>query len=202
MNPLNRQHAIREYELLVDDNAFVNAAAEDSRGPESWFNTPEKVSLLQFRAEHWIGTPFFPNSNTAGKRGGVSCQKLASALYKETGFASIEVPEVAMSHARFAGADSLVEKWMDGRPEFVRVSPKEPQPGDLLGFMINRVVHHLGVMVLMQDSPKQAVPALRVFIHTLEHSGTNYATLFDPVWGSRLAVVWRPRLDKGGLHGV
>ena len=34
-----------------------------------------------------MGTPFFPNSNTPGPRGGVSCQKLVEGIYHGCGYA-------------------------------------------------------------------------------------------------------------------
>jgi cell wall-associated NlpC family hydrolase len=146
-----------------------------------WFEKPERVALLIVRAQHWVGTPFCPNSNVAGPKGGVSCQKLASALYAESGFARIEVPEVAMSHARFAQF-SLVEEWMDKRTDFHRVMDLHSgQSGDLLGFRIRRCIHHLGILL-----------AGGVFIHALEHCGTGYNNLADPTWSTRLGGVWRP----------
>jgi len=144
---------------------------------------------LQFRAEHWIWTPFFPNSNTAGPKGGVSCQKLASALYAESGFASIEVPEVAMSHARFSRV-SLMEEWMDKRPEFCRVWCGL-HVGDLLGFRIQKAVHHMGVLV-----------AAGTFIHCLDGIGTVYGNLKDATWGTRLAAVWRPLQVRSAEWGM
>ena len=153
----------------------------EGRVASSWYNTPERVALLIVRAEHWVGTPFFPNSQTAGPKGGVSCQKLASALYEESGFGRIEVPEVAMSHARFSMV-SLMEAWMDGRPEFKAILDlSDWEPGDLLGFRIHRTIHHMGVLL-----------SRGVFIHALDGVGTVYNELSDPTWGSRLGRVWRP----------
>src|SRR6266853_1894972 len=99
---------------------------------QTWFNTPERIALIEFKAAKWIGTPFLANSDELGR--GVSCQKLASRIYAEAGFANVEVPEVKMQHSRFADG-SLVEKFMDGRSEFGSVSASEaPMVGDLLGF--------------------------------------------------------------------
>ena len=147
----------------------------------SWYSMPERTALLIMRAEHWVGTPFFPNSQMAGPKGGVSCQKLASALYEESGFGRIEVPEVAMSHARFSRV-SLMEAWMDGRPDFqALLGLSHRGAGDLLGFRIHKTIHHMGVLL-----------ANGVFIHALDGVGTAYNELSDPTWGGRLGAIWRP----------
>lgn len=142
-----------------------------------WFDSPGKILALELQAEDWLGTPFFTNSQA--KHRGVSCQKLAAALYRDVGWIDLDVPEVPMSYARF-NRESLVEKFLDGRPEFAAVPPG-PLPGDLLGFTINRTVHHVGI-------------ALRGgrFVHCIEGAGVQIAHQFDATWESRLARIWRP----------
>ena len=99
---------------------------------ESWFNCPERIARLEFHAASWEGTPWLPNSNTKGPRGGVSCQKLVAELYREAGFAEAldvgkEIPNVAMCHAVFAHKDesgearSLLVPWMDARRDFAKI---------------------------------------------------------------------------------
>lgn len=148
-----------------------------------WFNSPERVQALENEAERWLGTPFFPNSNTPGPRGGVSCQKLVSEIYRAVGFCDVPVPEVPMAHARFS-RESLMEGFMAGRPEFGRLA--NPQwwdcaPGDLLGFRIYRTIHHMGILLRRVT-----------FIHALDGIGTVVTSLVDATWSSRLAAVWRP----------
>jgi cell wall-associated NlpC family hydrolase len=121
----------------------------------SWFNSPERIAALEFKAGKWVGTPFFANSNTPGPRGGVSCQKLVAAIYRECGCCDIEVPEVAMSHAKFSRV-SLMEEFMAGRKEFVDLLTESDKPGgmsdgsswklellpgDLIGLRIGHIIH-------------------------------------------------------------
>lgn len=141
-----------------------------------YFSNVGRVLALEIQAQDWLGTPFFPNSQS--KRVGVSCHKLAAALYRDAGWRNIDVPEVPMSHARFS-RESLVEQWLDVRPEFVSVS--DPMPGDLLGFRIAKVVHHVGVM--LRDGR---------FAHCIEGVGTQFGHIEDATWSGRLARIWRP----------
>jgi cell wall-associated NlpC family hydrolase len=147
----------------------------------SWFNTPERIALLEFKAAKWLGTPWFPNSNTPGK--GVSCQKLVSAIYREVGFADVPVPETRMS-AR-ALKESLVEAFMGERPEFERIGLDEERlPGDLLGFNSYSVIHHLGIVM-----------AGTLFVHVAFRGCVMYSSLADATYGSALRAIWRPRRD-------
>ena len=149
---------------------------------ETWFNTEGRILRLQGEALSWIGTPFSPNGNTKGERGGTSCQTLASEIYSAAGFGQIEVPSVMMSHARFS-RESLVAEFMDARPEFCSVSTENPPiPGDLLGFRIHKTVHHVGVCI-----------APGVFIHALEGIGVSKSSLHDATYSNRLERIWRPR---------
>lgn len=144
---------------------------------------PDTYAALQAAAERWIGTPFFPNSDCPGPRGGVSCQKLVAAIYREAGFCDVEVPEVPMAHARFS-TRSLVVDFLAGLPQFIRMQDTPPLaalPGDLLGFRLLRTIHHLGICVR---------PG--VFIHAIEHIGTTFCPLADPTWARRLEGIWRP----------
>lgn len=149
--------------------------------PPTWFNSFDRLEMLGFAMLHWIGTPFLPNSCAVGR--GVSCQKLAAAIYREAGFIDVDPPEVPMNHARFS-RESLVVPWLATRPEFVRV-PDEPGTevlvGDLLGFKIGETVHHLGI-----------VSGNSQFFHVIEGGTAGFASIADPTWGRRLAVIWRP----------
>lgn len=143
----------------------------------NWF-TGERIDRLRAVAQSWLGTPFFANSCEKGR--GVSCQKLVAAIYRECGFCDVQVPEVSMSHARFARADdSLVEKFMATQPQFVLA--EQPLAGDLLGFRIGRVCHHLGIAL---DGGQ--------FIHAYPRIGTTVIGIGDPFWKNRLMKVWRP----------
>ena len=143
-----------------------------------YYSSVGRILALELQAQDWLGTPFFPNSQA--KHRGVSCHKLAAALYRDSGWMDLDVPDVPMSHARFSRV-SLVEQWLDGRPEFAMSYQSQWQPGDLLGFRINKTVHHVGVM-LTGDR----------FVHCIEGVGTQFGNIFDATWASRLARVWTP----------
>jgi hypothetical protein len=159
----------------------------------TWFNTPERVQRLQFKAAKWIGTPFFSNGNTPGRDGGVSCQKLVGAIYREVGFADREIPEVNMGHAQFS-ATSLIEPFMKQLVEeglFDRLDVTEPvAAGDLIALRIRRISHHLGIVLPGPTRPN-------MFIHAMCQLGTVLSSLEDPTYSGRLMAIWRPRLEQG-----
>lgn len=152
---------------------------------ETWFNTEPRLEALKQQFLAWIGTPFLPNSCERGSRGGVSCQKLAAAIYRGASFVNVDPPEVSMSHARFS-RESLVEPWMDARPEFVRIPLVRGETviltGDLLGFTIGNAVHHLGIAAGQTQ-----------FFHVIEGQTARFAWLTDPTWRKRLSAIWRPK---------
>lgn len=145
----------------------------------AWFDRESRIAALRAEAGRWLHTPFAPNSNTPGPRGGVSCQMLASAIYRGAGFGCIVVPPVAIAHARFS-RESLVEAFMATRPEF-RLVNEQPLPGDLLGFQIGRTVHHLGITLDRGE-----------FVHVLDAIGCVFSQLSDPTYSGALRRVWRP----------
>lgn len=138
--------------------------------------TEQKIDMLEQATMWWYGTPFRANACSVGR--GVSCQKLVAALYREIGYMDIEPPEVAMDH-HMQCRESIAEQYVDALGNFSRVD--EPQPGDLLGFRIGKVVHHLGIALRN-----------RRFVHCLRGIGVTINSLDDPTWSSRLAVIWRP----------
>jgi cell wall-associated NlpC family hydrolase len=152
---------------------------------ESWFDGEERVAKLREAARNWVGTPFFANGNCKGK--GVSCQKLVAAIYRECGAPTAEVPDVAMAHSKFSRV-SLVERFMEGVKDFVAIDVCWLRAGDLMGFRLGRVVHHLGICVPSPGYGERSVE----FIHAMEHVGTVVSSLSDATWSSRLQRVWRP----------
>jgi len=145
----------------------------------TWF-TEERIDALEVEAATWVGTPFAANSSAKGL--GVSCHTLAGALYAAVGWGDILIPDVAISHARF-GENSLADSFFDAMAERFTQLPHDSKilPGDVLGFRIGRIVHHLGT-------------ALRNgrFIHSLEGLGTTVSTTEDATYRSRLTTIWRP----------
>jgi cell wall-associated NlpC family hydrolase len=144
----------------------------------TWFNSLERIVALDREAMSWRGTPFFANSNTKGK--GVSCQKLVCEIYRGVGFCDVQVPDVPMAHARFS-RDSLVEPFMMSLENFQRVDDP-PLAGDLLGFRLGRVIHHLGIYL-----------GKGAFVHTMEGVGVSIAHLTDATWSTRHGATWRPK---------
>lgn len=144
----------------------------------TWW-TPERLARLRAAVEVWRGTPFSPNSCSAGR--GVSCQKLAGALYEAAGYPPVDVPDVPIAHARFS-TTSFVVAFFTARQDFAPVPRDEVQAGDVLGFRINKCVHHLGVA--LGDG---------LFFHAIDGIGATVASLEDATWSSRLAHVWRPK---------
>lgn len=144
-----------------------------------WFDSEEKSAKLRASAQSWLGTRFLGNSCSKGV--GVSCQKLAAAIYREVGFCDVEVPEVPMAHARFS-RESLLVPWVEQCGLFYQVARSEVQAGDLLGFRLGKVVHHCGVAL----GPRE-------FVHAMDRIGTVISRLSDPTWAGRLEYVWRPR---------
>lgn len=147
-----------------------------------WYSTPDRIAALVKAAAAWRGTPFLGNSCSRGPRGGVSCQMLAAALYRESGFGAIDAPGVPMSHGAHQ-KESILTRYMEGRPDFVPIAVREKpvMPGDLLGFRIGGTTHHMGVA--LEEG---------TFIHAIEGRGTVVSLLSDPTWKARLTHQWRP----------
>lgn len=143
----------------------------------SWFSNSDRRGALHSSALSWIGTPFYANSSEKGR--GVSCQKLVAAIYRESGFAEIDVPNVPMSHARFSRGESLVEKFIAKREDFFIV--EAPEVGDLIGFRLGKTIHHLGICLGTGE-----------FVHALHGAGVTISQFSDPTWMTRLARIWRP----------
>lgn len=143
------------------------------------FSNQQACFVLYSSAMKWLGTPFSANGDTIGL--GVSCQKLAGALYEACGIQASDIPSVPMSHARFQSA-SLVEEYMHGRRDFHALDRDAwPYTGDLLGFKIHHAIHHVGVVIQ---------PGM--FVHACEGCGVIYSSTQDATWSKRLARIWRP----------
>lgn len=138
--------------------------------------------------ESWIGTPFSANACVPGPQGGVSCQRLAAAIYVELGILpqDVQVPSGRINRGRFNRVSEIIP-WVDSRPEFHRRDLiVVPAAGDLLGFEIGHCINHLGVAIGDDQ-----------FVHCLEGMGVGTASLLDATWLARWKACWRP---TGGLH--
>lgn len=151
-----------------------------------YFNNAYRVAQLLYHAGLWMGTPWCANSASRGPRGGVSCHNLPRAIYMETGALPDDFPEIRGNpndtrHTR----KSVIEPFLDARPEFRCVDLSETRPGDLLGIRIYHCVDHLG-LVLNE----------RQFIHVLMHKRTCLDNWRVSPWSERILTVWRPMDPK------
>lgn len=143
----------------------------------------ETVKLLH-AAEGWMGTPFHPHA--AIKGAGVDCVRLALSLYQEVGIlpVGIPLPEYDVGSGPHL-SDSHVSKWMKKQPNFVRIETANVlidwSPGDMLGFLIGKVVHHVGICLDYQQ-----------FVHVMSGGEVAVSTIADATWWKRLREVWRP----------
>jgi cell wall-associated NlpC family hydrolase len=149
---------------------------------EAWFND-ERSAALEGVARSWVGTPFMPNA--AIKGAGVSCQKLAAAIYAEVGFVAVDcsVPDGPMDWggAHKAG-ESLIVKYLEGLVAEGKLGVVgNVSAGDLLGFQIGGCVQHLGV-ALRDDR----------FVHCWRGSGVIISRRSDATFATRLRRAWRP----------
>lgn len=146
-----------------------------------FFSTPEREKAFRDEMEKWIGTPWSPNACIPGPSGGVSCQKLAGALYAAAGLTMPEPPAVPMDHWRFHRI-SLVEEWLRDKPFFHPLQTTAgARLGDAIGFRLGGCIHHIGVVV---DGWH--------FVHAIQGKPVRVDSFMDSTWGSRVARIWRP----------
>ena len=63
----------------------------------TYFDTPEKLSILRRMAAQLVGTPFFANSEAPGKDGGMDCVHALNWLYRSCGVIDlIQIPRQTM----------------------------------------------------------------------------------------------------------
>ena len=171
--------------------------------PPSYFDTPEKLSILRRMVASLIGTPFFANSEAPGKDGGMDCVHTLNWLYRSCGVLGlIQIPRQAMDAGAHTDRSLLIEAfetWPAVRSRFACVwkrdaaetqnpKPETPNfllPGDALCFIAGKVPHHGGVLLEGGD-----------FLHTLRADGVHTMRLDAVVRGLRilgqLAAVYRP----------
>lgn len=158
---------------------------------QSWFSTPERLERFQSSCESWLGTPFAGNSESKGPKGGVSCQKLLGSILRECGLDIPHIQDAPMAHARTAHNDqSLIE---NAAVEWERLGigvrlPTEsniPIVGDILGFKIGHILHHVGLYYGNSS-----------FIHVVTGSRVSFSSLLDPTWQSRLRLLFRINYER------
>lgn len=151
-----------------------------------FFDTPQKINLLQAIASTWVGTPFMPNA--AIKHAGVCCQKLVGSIYIEAGFlpAGFEIPSGPMDWSH-ANTRSLIAEFVDTQPRFCSIAREtfeaiEAQPGDMLGFKIGGCLQHCGILLAADGR----------FVHCMRPAGILFSNLKEPSFAQRLERIWRP----------
>ena len=165
----------------------------------SYFNTPEKIALLQQQAAQLIGTPFFLNSEAPGRDGGIDCVHTLNWLYRTTGaIDAVAIPRQHPDHGQHSQRSLLIEAfetWPQLTTRFALVwerpaddenpAPDLFLPGDALCFTAGYVPHHGGVLLAHGD-----------VLHTLKRPGVHTVRLDAVIHRRRvldyLAAVYRP----------
>jgi len=149
-----------------------------------YYTKANQPALLQEVAS-WIGTPFHDHAGIKGA--GVDCVHLALRIYQATGFLpeGLVFPDYTLDGGHHQ-TESKVIAFVEGLGRFAAQSVKPATadwcPGDLLGFTIGKVVHHVGV----------AVDNLR-FVHVLQSNRVAFSSVLDSTWIKRLACKYRPQ---------
>jgi cell wall-associated NlpC family hydrolase len=146
-----------------------------------YFANEPRQRQLRTEARSWLGTPFHAHARYL--QVGVDCVWLAAELYRALGvLTQPKFPSYAISAGSHLDA-SKVSKFVDASGAFEPVPPVAANAiaGDLLGFKLGRVIHHVGVVT---DPPR--------FVHAAAGLGVCEASLQDPLWAKRLSAIWRP----------
>lgn len=147
----------------------------------AYFNSPDKILVLEKEAIQWVGTPFAAHQSV--KRGGVDCVRLVAALYIATGFLrEFNPPRYAMGEGNHRHNSKLLE-WFDGRTDFERHELAEgmPMPGDTLCFNMSLSGHHAGIM--LQDG---------WFLHALPSRFVLRSDLRESLYRRKIIAIFRP----------
>ena len=141
--------------------------------------TEAQLDALEAAARSWVGTPFC--EGTPIKGAGVSCQHAAAEIYFEAQL--IKRFPVPNGPTRYSAAQtrSLIVEWVQQSGLFVQVGGP-PQPGDLLGFRVLNVVHHL--MIALRGGRG---------VHCVSGHGVMILPSIPAAWAKRLEFIWRLR---------
>lgn len=152
--------------------------------PLTWFSNPARLATLEGCAASWVGTPWRLNSSVRGPRGGVSCSRLAAAIYTTCDFLPAFDPPRDNLRALVLGlSQNLRDFFPTGiAARFTLLAPAEELlPGDLALFRENSSALHLGVVL-----------ANRRFVHVLRATGVCISSLDDSTYQSALVEALRP----------
>lgn len=148
-----------------------------------FFASKKDIESLQARLLAWLGTPFMAHGCIKGV--GCSCETFVLSVYKEEGFLprDFSIPEGTIRHFRTATGAGLMEPFIDGCEHFegLRAMLPDVQPGDMLGYRVGRIVHHLGIVYSKTE-----------FAHCVDPAGVKFSSLRDATYLRRWARLWRP----------
>jgi cell wall-associated NlpC family hydrolase len=74
----------------------------------------------------------------------------------------------------------MLTEWLDLNRQFQSIVG-DPQPGDLLCFRVEQIIHHTGLHV-----------GGHRFVHARRYRGVMSSTLRDSTYESRLVTIYRP----------
>ncbi len=132
--------------------------------------TPENLQAIEAAAVAMIGSP-----ERRCQIAMADCYKAAGLLPKE-----LEIPHGNYDWARSQGR-SLITPWVEGCGFFVEAEAPA-QPGDLLGFRLGHVLHHVAIQL----------DGGRMF-HVFGDHGPQIAVAIPDQWAKRLEKIWRLR---------
>jgi probable lipoprotein NlpC len=147
-----------------------------------FFAGESRLRQLRSEAREWSGTPFHAHGKF--KHIGVDCVWLAAEIYRVLGVVPLQkLPRYTVGAGSHLEASKVAEG-VAASGAFEGVTPADIEtvrPGDLLGFKLGRVIHHVGIVV---EGTR--------FIHAIATIGVTESDLRDPTWGRRLGAIWRP----------
>ncbi|MCL5099278.1 MAG: NlpC/P60 family protein [Candidatus Omnitrophica bacterium] len=130
-------------------------------------------------AQSWLATPFRAHAKVKGD--GVDCVNLALAIYQKAGIlpADIVFPPYHIGSGAHLDLSAVAQFVIATR--LFRLATAPFKTGDLLGFNLGKVIHHVGIYIERDN-----------FVHCCQKAGVIFSRLDDPTWGKRLQAVWRP----------
>ena len=130
--------------------------------------TPDQLNAIETAAAAAVGGPE------------MRCQVAMAEIYKEAGLlpSDIEIPNGNRDWARVQGC-SLITPWVEGCGHFEEVAAPA-QPGDLLGFRLGRILHHVAIQISGGR-----------LVHVFGSHGVQIAACIPAEWEKRLEKIWR-----------
>lgn len=144
-----------------------------------FFNTPERIQMLDLEAREWIGTPFAAHARI--KHAGADCVGLIAGIYLAVGVLKRYEPGKYALDEGAHGAESKVIAWLTGHPGFREITNGELTPGDVICFQLERMPHHAGLALEHGD-----------FIHALPQRFATVSSLRESFYRRKIRAIFRP----------